>query len=124
MLLIDSVEEVTAQSGTARVRLDPQAWYADASGATPAWFGLELMAQAIAACRGQHLAASGGTPRGGYLVGTRSYRSSLPAFPTGVDLLVKVQLVEEDPSGLSAFHCELFHQDRLLAEATLKVMER
>lgn len=123
MLLIDGVAEASAQGGTARVRLDPQAWYADAQGDTPGWFGLELMAQAIAACRGQHLAASGGTPRGGYLVGTRSYRS-IPSLPAGVDLEVKVVLLDEDPSGLCAFRCELAHLGHPLAEATLKVIER
>jgi predicted hotdog family 3-hydroxylacyl-ACP dehydratase len=124
MLLIDSVEEVTARSGTGRVRLDPKAWYADATGRTPAWIGLELMAQTVAACRGQHLARTGGAPRGGYLVGTRSYRSAVPAFEPSASLDVKIVLVEEDPSGLCSFHCEILHLGRPLAEATLKVMIR
>jgi predicted hotdog family 3-hydroxylacyl-ACP dehydratase len=123
MLLIDAVADVTAQGGTGRVRLEPQAWYADATGHTPGWFGLEFMAQSIAACRGQHLAATGGAPRGGYLVGTRRYRS-VAAFPPGAELEVRVRLLDEDPSGLCAFQCEILHLGLVVADATLKVMEQ
>jgi predicted hotdog family 3-hydroxylacyl-ACP dehydratase len=123
MLLLDGVEGVTAQGGTGRVRLDPGAWYVDASGCTPAWFGLEVMAQAIAACRGQHRAALGGAPRGGLLVGARGYRSEGAAFPPGAELAVTVRLLDEDPSGLATFQCELLHLGRSVAGATLTVME-
>jgi predicted hotdog family 3-hydroxylacyl-ACP dehydratase len=124
MLLLESVAAVTAEGGTGQARVEPSAWYADGAGAMPAWFGLELMAQTIAACRGQHLATLGGTPRGGYLVGTRSYRSTLPAFPAGATLAVEVRLEEADPSGLGTFHCEILHLGQSVAQAVLKVMER
>ena len=122
MLLIDAVENVTPQGGTGHVRLDTQAWYADSEGRTPAWIGLEFMAQAIAACRGQQLALAGGPPVSGYLVGTRAYRSTLPAFPPGAALQIKVALRDEDPSGLCSFHCEILHLGLPVAEATLKVI--
>jgi predicted hotdog family 3-hydroxylacyl-ACP dehydratase len=124
MLLLDSVEAVTAEGGTGLVQVDPSAWYADAAGSMPAWFGLELMAQTIAACRGRHLADLGGAPRGGYLVGTRSYRSTLAAFPAGASLAVRVRLEEADPSGLGTFRCEILLLGLPVAEAVLKVMER
>ena len=124
MLLIDGVAGVTAQGGTGRARLDPEAWHAGPGGRTPAWFGLELMAQTIAACRGQHLMTAGAPPRGGYLVGTRSYRSTLEAFPAGADLEIRVELLDEDPSGLCAFRCAILEGGTTLAEATLNVMER
>ena len=124
MLLIDGVEAVTAQGGTGRARLRPEAWHAGPDGRTPAWFGLELMAQTIAGCRGHHLQAAGGAPRGGYLVGTRSYRSTVEAFPAGADLEIRVELQDEDPSGLCVFHCAILEAGQILAEATLNVMER
>ena len=124
MRLIDGVAGVTAQGGTGCARLDPQAWHAGPDGRTPAWFGLELMAQTIAACRGQHLRASGGAPRGGYLVGTRSFLSTLEAFPAGADLEIRVELLDEDPSGLCTFRCAILERGTTLAEADLKVMER
>jgi predicted hotdog family 3-hydroxylacyl-ACP dehydratase len=122
MLLLESVDSVSAQGGTGWVRLDPRAWHADATGRTPAWFGLEFMAQTIAACRGQYLLQTGGVPQGGYLVGTRRYRCASPAFEPSALLEVKVRLCEEDPSGLCAFQCEILHLGQSVAEATLKVM--
>ena len=124
MLLIDRVDGVTAAGGTGHVRLSADAWYADAEGRTPAWIGLELMAQAVAACRGRYLAGQGSAPGGGYLVGTRSYRSTVPTFPPGVDLAIQVRLVEADDSGLSSFDCEILQDELPLATATLKVMEK
>jgi len=123
MLLIDAVEAVTAEGGTGRVRLDPAAWHADAQGRTPSWFGLEFMAQSIAACRGTHLASRGGTPRGGHLVGVRGFRCAEPAFPHGADLEIRVRLQDLDPSGLGTFGCEILHLGSPVAGATLTVLE-
>jgi len=119
MRLIDALS-----GSTARVRLDPQAWYADGAGRTPVWIGLELMAQALAAWRGATLAAAGGAPRGGYLVACRRFRSTLDAFPARAELEIRVRLLEEDPSGLCSCHCEILHLGQPVAEATLKVMEK
>ena len=121
MLLLDSVREADAGGGTALARVDPGAWSADASGAMPAWFGVELMAQAVAACRGRQ-AASAGPARGGYLVAVRSYRSALAAFAAG-PLEVRVRLELEDPSGLCGFQCEIFQGGQAVASAALRVME-
>jgi len=124
MLLLEAVLAADAQGGAALARVDPTAWYADGNGAMPAWIGLELMAQAAAACRGRHLAAAGGTPRSGYLVAARGYRSTVPSFPPGALLEVRVRLELEDPSGLCGFQCEILHERRPVAGASLKVMER
>jgi predicted hotdog family 3-hydroxylacyl-ACP dehydratase len=127
MLLLESVLEAHAQGGTALARVDPEAWYADADGAMPAWIGLELMAQAAAACRGAQRASAGppeAAPRGGYLVAARGFRSELPAFPAGARLELGVQLEAEDPGGFCAFQCEIRYQGRPVAGATLRVMER
>jgi len=114
MLLLDGVD-----GDGAFLRVAPGAWYADAEGAMPGWFGLEVMAQATAACPGAE--PEDGTPRSGYLVGTRSYRS-VPSFPAGALLRVKVRLVEADESGLCAFDCAILLHDAVAATATLKVM--
>lgn len=124
MLLLESVPEAGSQGGTALARVDPAAWYADASGAMPAWIGLELMAQAIAACRGRHLAEAGGGPRGGYLVGARGYRSTVPAFPPGALLEIRVELELEDPSGLRGFSCAIRHGQETVATGILRIMEQ
>ena len=121
MLLLDSVVEADDRGGTALARVDPGAWYADSAGAMPAWFGLELMAQAIAACRGRRVAAGG--PSRGYLVAARGYRSTVPAFGAGALLEVRVRLELEDPSGLCGFLGEILLGRQIVAKASLRVME-
>ncbi|MEX3833425.1 beta-hydroxyacyl-ACP dehydratase, partial [Paraburkholderia sp. BR14263] len=49
MLLLDSVAACSDESLTALAGVRADAWYADEQGAMPAWIGIELMAQAIAA---------------------------------------------------------------------------
>jgi predicted hotdog family 3-hydroxylacyl-ACP dehydratase len=49
MLLLDAVSACSDESLTALAKVRGDAWYADADGAMPAWIGIELMAQAIAA---------------------------------------------------------------------------
>jgi len=124
MLLLESVAEAHERGGAALARVDPAAWYADAGGAMPAWFGLELMAQAVAACRGRQLAAAGAPPRGGYLVSVRGYRCVRPAFPPGALLEVRVRLDLEDASGLRVFQCEILLDQASLASGTLALMEQ
>ena len=123
MRLIDAVSGGAA-GGVGWVRLDPGAWYADQAGRTPAWIGLELMAQTLAAWRGLALATAGSASRGGYLLGTRRFRSTVSTFPAGAELEIRVRLLEEDPSGLCSCHCEILQLGLPVAEATLNVMER
>jgi predicted hotdog family 3-hydroxylacyl-ACP dehydratase len=122
MLLLESLREADERGGAARVRVDPGAWYADPSGAMPAWFGLELMAQTLAACRGRQ-AGPGGAARGGYLVAVRSFASTLAAFAPGALLEVRVRLQLEDPSGLCGVSGEIVQDHQVVATATLRVME-
>jgi predicted hotdog family 3-hydroxylacyl-ACP dehydratase len=109
--------------------VDGGAWYAnpdaiaDAGGAMPAWFGLELMAQSIAAYSGSRHQQQGGAPRPGYLLGTRKYACTVAAFPAGALLEVEVRLQFADPGGLSAFACVLRCDGAELAHAILKVFE-
>jgi predicted hotdog family 3-hydroxylacyl-ACP dehydratase len=122
MLLLESVREADAQGGTALVRVDPGAGYADPSGAMPAWFGLELMAQTIAACRGRQ-AGPGGAVQGGYLVAVRSFASTVAAFAPGALLEVRVRLQLEDPCGLCGFLGEIVQGGQVVVTGTLRVME-
>jgi len=123
LLLIDTVLEADAEHCTSSTRVDGRAWYADPEGAMPAWFGLELMAQTIAAYSGQRNRARGLAPKYGYLLGTREYRSEVAAFPAGAVLEVEARVHYSDALGLSAFACELRRDGALLAHAILKVYE-
>ena len=89
----------------------------------PAWVGIELMAQAIAAFVGLEGRNQGRSPKIGYLLGTRKYASAIPSFPANAEVKIRADLVFRDESGLGAFDCALECEERTVAEATLKVFE-
>ncbi|MBN3815024.1 beta-hydroxyacyl-ACP dehydratase, partial [Paraburkholderia sp. Ac-20347] len=73
MLLLDAVCACSDESLSAEASVRADAWYADAQGAMPAWIGIELMAQAIAAHVGLLSMRAGKAARPGVLLGTRRF---------------------------------------------------
>jgi len=123
LLLLDAIQEATEAHCIAQTRVDPGAWYADAEGSMPGWFGIELMAQTCAAYSGDRKRLAGQEPCVGFLLGTQSYTSQVSAFPAGAVLEVEARLFYLDESGLSAFACEIRHLGQPVACATLKTFE-
>lgn len=100
------------------LRVDPGAWYATPDGSMPGWFGLEILAQALAV----HLSAGEGeAPRTGFLAGVRAFRS-LPAFPAGALLRPRVLEVEAEAAGPALCRCELLLDGAPAASGTLLVV--
>lgn len=122
-IVLDSVRAFTEEGCVAEARVRPGAWYLDAQGEMPAWVGLEMMAQAAAAFSGHRNTLSGRPIRVGYLLGSRAFNASVPAFPVGTPLEIHVRVLFLDPDGLGAFQCELRQAGTLVAEATLKAIE-
>lgn len=123
MLLLDGIRSTSDTESHAWVKVDPKAWYADAQGAMPAWYGIELMAQTVAAYSGAVKRRQGLAPVKGYLLGARTYACTLPAFPAGSVLEIQGVYHYSDDSGLWAFDCTIFLQDTPVATAMLKVFE-
>jgi predicted hotdog family 3-hydroxylacyl-ACP dehydratase len=123
MLLLDSIQEASEEKCIARMRVDPGAWYAEGDGAMPGWFGIELMAQTVAAFSGAGKRLISEAPRIGFLLGTQSYKSRMASFPAGAIMEVEARLHYLDESGLSAFTCEIRHLGQQVACATLKTFE-
>lgn len=72
----------------------------------PGWVGIEYMAQAVAAHAGCQARLEGKPPAIGYLLGTRSYKCSLAAFPVGETLQVHIESLYVE-MGLGAFACRI-----------------
>lgn len=123
MRLLDGLDHADDEGTRAHLRVDPQAWYADPEGALPGWFGLELMAQTIAAYSGCQKHAQGHPPKLGYLLGTRVYTCTMASFPAHARLEVTVKALYSDESGLGAFDCTLSLEGTVVATAQLKVFE-
>ena len=123
MLLLDSVAACSDESLTALACVRADAWYADEQGAMPAWIGIELMAQAIAAHVGLLTMRDGKPARPGVLLGTRRYEAAQAAFASGAPLSVTVNELLRSEEGHGAYGCTINKDDKLLAEATVKVYQ-
>jgi predicted hotdog family 3-hydroxylacyl-ACP dehydratase len=123
MLLIDRVTAADAERLSAQASVNAQAWYADAGGNMPAWIGVELMAQAIAAFVGLEQRRQGKPIKIGFLLGTRKYSCAVPAFARDAVLDVTAHLVYREASGLGAFDCHIELKGERVADATIKVFE-
>lgn len=122
-IVLTGIRELSEEGCIALARVEPGAWYLNADGHMPAWVGLEMMAQAASAFSGHRNALSGRPIRVGYLLGTRAFSATVPAFPVGTELEVEVQVIFLDASGPSAFQCELRQSGTCVARATLKAIE-
>nr|WKF56949.1 hypothetical protein HUO10_001421 [Paraburkholderia busanensis] len=123
MLLIDGVDAFDEDTLTARATVDASAWYADADGAMPAWIGIELMAQAIAAHVALLAMRGGGRARPGVLLGSRSYKALQPAFAGGARLAIRIVELLRSEEGHGAYECTIHHGDGQCAEAVIKVFQ-
>jgi predicted hotdog family 3-hydroxylacyl-ACP dehydratase len=123
MLLLDRVLAFSAQDIAAECTPRRDAWYADARGNMPAWIGIELMAQAIAAHVGLVKRSEGKPVSPGVLLGTRRFEPAHSAFPAGQPLRVHAAISFRDESGLAAYDCRIEAAGEKLIEATLKVFE-
>lgn len=121
MLLLDEVSAAGPAGLEAHATVRPGAWYLDERDAMPAWIGIELMAQAVAAFAGMEGQRQGRSPRPGVLLGTRAYRARAGSFPGGERLRITARLSDADESGFGTYDCAIHGGAGPLAEATLKV---
>ena len=121
MLLLDGVSAADAGGIEAHATVRAGAWYVDEHGAMPAWIGIELMAQAVAAFAGLEGRRRGEAPRPGVLLGARAYRTRAGSFPRGERLRISAKISDADESGFGTYACAIHGAAGPLAEATLKV---
>jgi len=122
MSLLDRVEHVGEHGVVAWVTVPADGLFAT-DGGVPAWVGIEYMAQAVAAWSGARSRAGGGSPRIGFLLGSRRYEAREPVFAAGLELRVSAQCELVGDNGLGMFDCRIEHAGRELASARLSVYE-
>ena len=123
MLLVDGVSACGDEALTAYATVRGDAWYADENGAMPAWIGIELMAQGVAAHVALLAMRAGGRARPGVLLGTRSYQAHVSAFARDARLTIDVQEVLRSDAGHSAYECTIDHDGTRYADAVIKVYQ-
>ena len=122
MSLLDEVEQVDEHGIVACVVVPSAGLFASATG-VPAWVGIEYMAQAVAAWSGARARAAGGSPRIGFLHGSRRYEARVPVFAAGARLRVQAHCELIGENGLGMFDCRITHDGRELAAGRLSVYE-
>jgi len=123
MRLVDELLDYDDQHAHARTRIAPDHAFRDAEGAVPAWLGLEMMAQAVAAWAGARGREKGEGVRMGYLLGARSFDAEVPVFAAGSLLDIHVQEVLRQDNGFGSYTGEIRLQGEVIARGRLSVME-
>lgn len=114
MLLLDHVIEYSEERLVASVTIKKDSFGVE-NGFVPGWFGIEYMAQSIAAYNGLNFSKGGG-PEIGFLVGSRGYKATVPSFAVGQELIITVErsfIVENSGS----FQCRIDISEVVVAEA-------
>lgn len=120
MVLLDAALEHGPGHVLCSRRVPAGGLFHDADGTLPAWVGIELMAQAIAAWVGYQAAENGAPVRLGLLLGTRHYACNVAAFAPGSELRIAARRDAHDDCGMGMFACRI-EAPGVLAEARLAV---
>jgi len=120
MILLDAVLEHGSEHVTCSRHVPTAGLFHDADGTLPAWLGVELMAQAIAAWAGYLARENGDSVRLGFLLGTRHYTCNVANFAPGSELRIEARREFHDENGMGVFACRI-EAPGALAEARLTV---
>jgi predicted hotdog family 3-hydroxylacyl-ACP dehydratase len=106
-VLIDRVVSCTENTLSACATVRPGGLYSQPDGSWPAWIGLELMAQSIAAWAGCQARQQDRAVRLGFLLGTRRYECDASEFPPNAELHIDIERTLQDDAGIGVFECSL-----------------
>ncbi|CRM48616.1 MULTISPECIES: hotdog family protein [Pseudomonas] len=107
MILIDHVLSFDDEQIHTRTTVKPGGLFNQADGSLPAWVGVELMAQSVAAYAGCHARQKGEAVELGFLLGTRKFECNVAHFPAGAELTIHGLRSLEDDNGMGVFECHL-----------------
>lgn len=120
MILLDAVEAFDADSIDARLKVKPDGLFNLPDGSLPAWVGVEIMAQTVAAFAGCQARQAGLPVELGFLLGTRNFQCDVERFPVGTELRIRALRSLQDDNGMGVFECHL-DGPGIHAEARLNV---
>ncbi|MDR9751635.1 hotdog family protein [Pseudomonas sp. SZMC_28357] len=120
MILIDHVLSFDDDHIHTRLTVQPNGVFSRADGSLPAWVGIELMAQSVAAYAGCHARQRGDAVAMGFLLGTRKFECNVEHFPVGSELTIHGMRSLEDDNGMGVFECHI-HGPGIHASARLNV---
>ena len=107
MILIEQVLSFDDEQILTRLTVKPDGLFNRPDGSLPAWVGIELMAQSVAAYAGCHARQRGDAVELGFLLGTRKFECNVDHFPAGTELTIHGVRSLEDDNGMGVFECHL-----------------
>lgn len=122
MLLVDRLLDDDAESARAEATVKPGQLFLTEAG-LPAWVGIELMAQTVAAWAGARALLAGDPVRLGFLLGSRRYEATRPCFPVGARLEIEARQELVAENGLAVFACRILEAAEVVATAHLNVFQ-
>jgi predicted hotdog family 3-hydroxylacyl-ACP dehydratase len=120
MILLDELIRFGAEDVETRLTVRPGGLFSLPDGSLPAWVGVELMAQTVAAFAGCQARQAGEPVKLGFLLGTRSFTCNVERFPVGSELQISARCSLRDDNGMGVFECHLSGPN-IQAEARLNV---
>ncbi|MBC8998326.1 hotdog family protein [Pseudomonas sp. N40(2020)] len=107
MILIDKILSFDEEQIYTRLTVKSEGLFNLPDGSLPAWVGIELMAQSVAAFAGCHARQKGNPVELGFLLGTRKFECNVDAFPAGSELTIHGIRSLEDDNGMGVFECHI-----------------
>ena len=107
MILIDRVLGFDEEQIHTQLTVKPDGLFNHPDGSLPAWVGIELMAQSVAAFAGCQARRRGNPVELGFLLGTRKFECNVEHFPAGTELTIHAIRSLEDDNGMGVFECHL-----------------
>ncbi|CAN1595128.1 hotdog family protein [Pseudomonas sp. B21-028] len=107
MILIDRVVAFDDEQIHTQATVQPGGLFNRDDGGLPAWVGIELMAQSVAAFAGCHARRRGDAVELGFLLGTRKFECNVDSFPVGTELDIRGVRSLEDDNGMGVFECHI-----------------
>ena len=107
MILIDQVLSYDEEQIHTRLCVRAGGPFNSADGSLPAWIGIELMAQSVAAYAGCRARMLGQPVALGFLLGSRKFECNVDSFPVGTEITVHALRSLEDDNGMGVFECHL-----------------
>lgn len=107
MILVDQVLSFDEEQIHTRLTVRAGGLFNRPDGSLPAWIGIELMAQSVAAFAGCQARKHGRKMKLGFLLGTRKFECNVEAFAAGTELTIHALRSLEDDNGMGIFECHL-----------------
>ena len=107
MILIEQVLAFDEEQIETRLSVKAGGLFNREDGSLPAWVGIELMAQSVAAYAGCRARLEGRAVALGFLLGTRKFECNVEHFPLGAQLHIHALRSLEDDNGMGVFECHL-----------------